>query len=103
MWPRLIDLGLSASARCRAVAAIDAEEAERRARRAISGYDYTFSIPKSASVLWAVANAGTQSLIVDAHHAADADVVAQMEREVCFVNLKCVMCAQELNQLSGSI
>lgn len=74
--------GLNATARGRAVAAIEAEEAERGTRRAVAGYDYTFSIPKSASVLWAVADAGTQSLIVDAHHAAVAEVVAFMEREV---------------------
>ncbi|UTT54814.1 relaxase domain-containing protein [Microbacterium maritypicum] len=77
-----LDSGLSATARGRAVAAIEAEEAERGTRRAVAGYDYTFSIPKSASVLWAVADAGTQSLIVDSHHAAVAEVVAFMEREV---------------------
>lgn len=58
-----------------------AEEAERGTRRAVAGYDFTFSIPKSASVLWAVAD-GTQALIADAHHAAIAEVVALMEREV---------------------
>lgn len=73
---------LSAAARGREVAAIEAEESARGTRRAVAGYDYTFSIPKSASVLWGVADAGTQSLIVDAHHAAVAEVVAFMEREV---------------------
>ncbi|MCI1749497.1 MAG: relaxase domain-containing protein, partial [Acidipropionibacterium sp.] len=38
--------------------------------------------PKSASVLWAVADAGTQSLIAQAHHDAVADMIAYMEREV---------------------
>jgi conjugative relaxase-like TrwC/TraI family protein len=51
-------------------------------RRAVAGYDFTFSIPKSASVLWGVADAVTQSRIVQAHHAAVAEVVAFMEREV---------------------
>ncbi|WP_282856383.1 MobF family relaxase [Pseudoclavibacter helvolus] len=68
--------------RAEAVAAIEAEEADRGTRRAVAGYDFTFSIPKSASVLWAVADAGTQSLIAQAHHAAVAEVVAYMEREV---------------------
>lgn len=77
-----LDPGLSATSRGRAIAAIEVEEAERGTRRAVAGYDYTFSIPKPASVLWAVADAGTQSLIVDAHHAAVAEVVAFMEREV---------------------
>lgn len=51
-------------------------------RRAVAGYDFTFSIPKSASVLWGVADAATQSRIVQAHHAAVSEVVAYMEREV---------------------
>lgn len=77
-----LDPGLGPTARGWAVAAIEAEESERGTRRAVAGYDFTFSIPKSASVLWAVADAGTQSLIVRAHHAAVAEVVAFMEREV---------------------
>ena len=47
-----------------------------------AGFDFTFSIPKSASVLWAVADAGVQALIGEAHHRAVAEVVAFMEREV---------------------
>ena len=77
-----LDPELGPTARGRAVAEIEAEESERGTRRAVAGYDFTFSIPKSASVLWAVADAGMQSLIVNAHHAAVAEVVAFMEREV---------------------
>jgi len=77
-----LDPDLGPTARGRAVAEVEAEEAERGTRRAVAGYDFTFSIPKSASVLWAVADAGTQSLIVNAHHVAVAEVVAFMEREV---------------------
>ncbi|WP_345803398.1 MobF family relaxase [Microbacterium sp. AZCO] len=51
-------------------------------RRAVAGYDFTFSIPKSASVLWGVADARTQAVIADAHHRAVAHVVAYLEREV---------------------
>nr|WP_253377402.1 MobF family relaxase [Okibacterium sp. HSC-33S16] len=51
-------------------------------RRAVAGYDFTFSIPKSASVLWGVADAATQAVIASAHHEAIADVIAHMEREV---------------------
>jgi conjugative relaxase-like TrwC/TraI family protein len=51
-------------------------------RRAVAGYDFTFSIPKSASVLWGVADAPTQKLIAEAHHRAVAHVVAYLEREV---------------------
>lgn len=77
-----LDTALGAVARGEAVAAIEAEEVARGTRRAVAGYDFTFSIPKSVSVLWAVADAGTQALIADAHHAAIAEVVALMEREV---------------------
>jgi len=51
-------------------------------RHPVAGYDFTFSIPKSASVLWAVADGGTQAIIADAHHAAVAEVLDFMEREV---------------------
>ncbi|GAA3607820.1 hypothetical protein GCM10022199_09500 [Marihabitans asiaticum] len=46
----------------------------------MAGFDFTFSVPKSASALWAVADAGTQALIGQVHHAAVAEVVAFMER-----------------------
>ncbi|WP_350351642.1 MobF family relaxase [Microbacterium sp. A8/3-1] len=77
-----LDPTLGPASVAEAAAAIEAEESERGTRRAVAGFDFTFSIPKSASVLWAVADAGTQALIADAHHAAVAEVVAFMEREV---------------------
>ncbi|MFH5211168.1 MobF family relaxase [Antrihabitans spumae] len=77
-----LDPSLSPGAKGEAVARIEAEEAERGKRRAVAGFDFTFSVPKSASALWAVADAGTQALIGEAHHAAVAEVVAFMEREV---------------------
>ena len=52
------------------------------AAHAVAGFDFTFSVPKSVSVLWGVADAGTQALIVDAHHAAVAEVLDFFEREV---------------------
>ena len=77
-----LDSHLDPAARARAITAIEAEEAKRGTRRAVAGFDFTFSIPKSASVLWAVADAGTQSLIAQAHHDAVADMIAYMESEV---------------------
>ena len=55
---------------------------EGKRRHAVAGYDLTFSIPKSASVLWGVADAGTQAIIADAHHAAVAEALDFLEREV---------------------
>lgn len=77
-----LDSALAPAEKREQVAKIEAEENARATRRAVAGFDYTFSVPKSASVLWAVADAGTQALIADAHHAAVAEVVAFIEREV---------------------
>lgn len=73
---------LGPAGRAEAIAQIEAEEAARGTRRAVAGFDYTFSVPKSVSVLWGVADAGTQALIAEAHHDAVAEVVDFMEREV---------------------
>ncbi|MBS3180967.1 relaxase domain-containing protein [Leucobacter sp. Marseille-Q4368] len=77
-----LDSESSLGEKATATADIEAEEATKIPRRAVAGFDFTFSIPKSASVLWAVSNAPTQQLIADAHHAAVAEMVAFMEREV---------------------
>ena len=77
-----LDPELGPVSRAEQVAAIEAKEAERGTRRAVAGYDLTFSVPKSVSALWGVADAGTQSLIADAHHQAVSEVIAFLEREV---------------------
>ncbi|MDN5757789.1 MAG: relaxase domain-containing protein [Tomitella sp.] len=77
-----LDPGLGMGERAEQVAQIEAEETERGNRRAVAGFDYTFSVPKSVSVLWGVADAGTQALIAQAHHDAVAEVLEFMEREV---------------------
>ncbi len=51
-------------------------------RRAVAGFDITFSMPKSASVLWGISDAATQAIIARAHHQAVERVVDYMEREV---------------------
>lgn len=77
-----LDAGLGMGERAEQVARIEAEETERGNRRAVAGFDYTFSVPKSVSVLWGVADAGTQALIAQAHHEAVTEVLEFMEREV---------------------
>jgi conjugative relaxase-like TrwC/TraI family protein len=77
-----LDPGLSVDDRAAAVTAIESEETGRGGRRAVAGFDYTFSVPKSVSAWWAVADAGAQSLIATAHHGAVAEVIDLMEREV---------------------
>ncbi len=58
------------------------QPATGKRRHAVAGFDMTFSIPKSASVLWAVADAGTQAIIAEAHHRAVAEALDFVEREV---------------------
>ncbi|RPF28568.1 MobF family relaxase [Georgenia muralis] len=61
---------------------IQAEQAVRGPQTATAGFDLTFSVLKSVSVLWGLADANTQELIVEAHHAAVAQVLDLFEREV---------------------
>ncbi|MGP5291069.1 MobF family relaxase [Brachybacterium tyrofermentans] len=77
-----LDSELGMGERAEQISLIEAEETESGNRRAVAGFDYTFSVPKSVSVLWGVADAGTQALIAQAHHDAVAQVVEFMEREV---------------------
>ncbi|MFF0973661.1 relaxase domain-containing protein, partial [Kocuria sp. CPCC 205295] len=63
-----LDPGLGMGERAEQIGQIEAEEIERGNRRAVAGFDYTFSVPKSVSVLWGVADAGTQALIAQSHH-----------------------------------
>jgi conjugative relaxase-like TrwC/TraI family protein len=74
--------GLNPVERASAAESLAEDQSGTGRRRAVAGYDFTFSIPKSASVLWGVADATTQARIVQAHHAAVAEVIAYMEREV---------------------
>ena len=73
---------LTGEQRTEAVAQIEVEESTN-GRQGVAGFDYTFSVPKSVSAVWGVSDAGTQALIVEAHHHAVADVLDFMEREVC--------------------
>src|SRR6478735_4825238 len=61
---------------------IEAEETSAGLRQAVAGFDLTFSVPKSVSVLWGISDAATQERIAQAHHAAVADVIELFEREV---------------------
>jgi conjugative relaxase-like TrwC/TraI family protein len=73
---------LSDEQRREAAVTIAHEEVAAGTRRAVAGYDFTFSVPKSVSALWGVADAGTQALILEAHHQALREVLAFLEREV---------------------
>jgi conjugative relaxase-like TrwC/TraI family protein len=78
----MLPSGLSDEQRRAAAATIAQEEGAAGTRRAVAGYDFTFSVPKSVSVLWGVADAGTQAVILEAHHQAMEEVLAFLEREI---------------------
>lgn len=73
---------LAAEERATQVGLIEAEEAAKPTGAPVAGFDLTFSVPKSVSTLWAVADGGTQALIAQAHHAAIQEVIELLERDV---------------------
>jgi len=75
---------LSGAERGQAKARIHAEEraTERKTSRPVAGFDLTFSVPKSISTVWALADAGTQAVIYDCHQRAIQATIEYAEREV---------------------
>jgi conjugative relaxase-like TrwC/TraI family protein len=67
-----------------AVARIRSEEVVRRPASAVAGFDLTFTAPKSLSVLWAVADPDTQTVIASAHRTAVDEVLAYLELHALF-------------------
>lgn len=51
-------------------------------REAVAGFDLTFSVPKSVSVLWALADPATQGRLYAAHQEAINQTLAWLEAEV---------------------
>ena len=86
---RLSKLSESLTVEERAIqtALIEAEEARKPTGAPVAGFDLTFSVPKSVSTLWAVADGGTQALIARAHHAAIQDVIELFERDVAMTRV----------------
>ena len=53
--------------------------------RSVPGFDLTFSVPKSVSVLWALGDPIVQAEVTAACEAALRESMAWLEREACFV------------------
>ncbi|GAB3767767.1 conjugative relaxase-like TrwC/TraI family protein [Microlunatus parietis] len=77
-----LDASLTGTQRAEAIERIREEEIAKKPRTAVAGFDLTFSPPKSLSAVWGVADAGTQALIAQAHHAAMRDTLALLEARV---------------------
>ena len=63
------------------VTQIQQVEAARPGPKAVAGFDLTFTVPKSASVLWALADPGTQQTVAEAHRAAVDDTLAYLRSD----------------------
>ena len=74
--------------------AIKAAEGNRPSPCAVAGFDLTFTIPKSASVLWALADPRTQVAITESHRAAVDDVLGFLETRAVFTRTGKAGCAQ---------
>lgn len=77
-----LDASLTGAQRQEAIERIREEEVSKKPRTAVAGFDLTFSPPKSVSTVWGVADAGTQALIAQAHHAALSDTMTMLEEWV---------------------
>lgn len=78
---------LSEHERAAQTALIASEEQRKPTGAAVAGFDLTFSAPKSVSTLWAIADGGVQALIAQAHHAAIAEVLDLIERDVAMTRI----------------
>jgi conjugative relaxase-like TrwC/TraI family protein len=57
------------------------------ASRRVSGFDLTFTVPKSASVLWGLGDVFTRQAVADAHRAAVGDMLGWVEDRVLFTRI----------------
>lgn len=75
-------------------AEIEAVENARPTRAAVAGFDLTFTMPKSASVLWALGDESTQVAVVDAHREAVTAVLELIEKRFLHTRVGAQGCAQ---------
>ncbi|EWT04014.1 TrwC relaxase, partial [Intrasporangium chromatireducens Q5-1] len=61
---------------------IDAAGKTRKGRKPVAGFDLTFSVPKSVSVAWALADDATRARFYAAHQRALQFVIGYAERQV---------------------
>ena len=62
--------------------AVDNKTGPPTVRHAVVGFDLTFSVPKSVSVLWALSPRSTQDRILRTHHDAVEETLAWLEENV---------------------
>src|SRR5205823_6356116 len=72
----------AAVARLRQAQGVEADRDRRP--QPVAGFDLTFSVPKSISTAWAVADAGTQAVIYEAHREAIHVALGYAEQHIFF-------------------
>src|SRR3546814_15324183 len=77
-----LDLALTAETRANVVARIPHAEEARGPKTAVSGFDLTFSVPKSVSALWGLADADLQTPLGQGPHAAVPELMNFLERAI---------------------
>ncbi len=85
---------LSDEARAAAVAAIEKRVAAHPSRSAVAGYDLTFTVPKSASVLWALGDEPVRVAVASAHRDAIDAVLKLIEDRYLHTRIGAQSCAQ---------
>lgn len=78
---------LDDEARAQVLENLERAEPTKATRTAKAGFDLTFTVPKSVSALWAIADEPTRAAIADAHHDTLTDMVDYLEREVIFTRV----------------
>jgi conjugative relaxase-like TrwC/TraI family protein len=85
---------LAGPGRQAAVEAIERRERARPVRSAVAGFDLTFTMPKSASVLWALGDPDVQQAVVLAHRDAVDAVLRLVEDRFLHTRVGAHSCAQ---------
>ncbi|QTE30063.1 MobF family relaxase [Pengzhenrongella sicca] len=80
--------------RAAAIETLTKVELAKPTRTAVAGFDVTFTAPKSASTIWALADAKTQAAVVAAHRSAVDDALAHLEATALFTRTGTHSCAQ---------
>lgn len=86
---------MGAAARQSAIDAITRVELGREVQAPVAGFDLTFTVVKSVSTLWVVADTHARQAIYDAHHAAVQSAMATLEDRALFTRTGARGCRQE--------
>ena len=93
-----LPVGMDARARAEAVEAITRVELAKDTSHAVAGFDLTFTVMKSVSTLWALADPATRQAVHDAHGAAVNQAIGFLEDRALFTRTGADGCRQEVTR-----